>query len=211
MIKSNTYIEIKNTEYYIKELLGKGKGGFTYLAECNNQQVAVKQIHYEKCDYYTFEDNKLESELRDYHILVDIGIAIPKLISYDNEKQLIVKELLYGTTAAEWIAKGEVKDTHIKQIFEMCDILYNNNLNIDYFPTNFMEKEQKLYYVDYECNPYMEEWNFENWGIWFYANVNGFEEFVRKGNHECLLHNGKPKRIGFEGIINRWMEINSIK
>ena len=29
--------------------------------------------------------------------------------------------------------------------------------NIDYFPTNFVVQEDKLYYIDYECNDYMEK------------------------------------------------------
>ena len=34
----------------------------------------------------------------------------------------------------------------------MCKSLYSNNLNIDYFPTNFIVQNDLLYYVDYECN-----------------------------------------------------------
>ncbi len=34
--------------------------------------------------------------------------------------------------------------------------LYARGLNIDYFPTNFIVREEKLYYIDYECNSYME-------------------------------------------------------
>ena len=42
-------------------------------------------------------------------------------------------------------------------------------MNIDYFPTNFVVSGGLLYYVDYECNGYMDEWSFENWGVryWF--------------------------------------------
>ena len=43
---------------------------------------------------------------------------------------------------------------------------YAAGLNIDYYPTNFvLDKDGVLYYVDYECNSYSEEWSFENWGI----------------------------------------------
>ena len=36
----------------ILRLLGRGKGGYSYLADCNGQRVVVKQIHHEPCDYY---------------------------------------------------------------------------------------------------------------------------------------------------------------
>ncbi len=38
----------------------------------------------------------------------------------------------------------------------MCKLLYANNTNIDYFPTNFVVQNETLYYIDYECNDYME-------------------------------------------------------
>ena len=56
-------------------LLGKGKGGYSYLAERNGQQVVVKQIHHEPCDYYAF-GNKIETELRDYDSIKPVGLYI---------------------------------------------------------------------------------------------------------------------------------------
>lgn len=46
----------------------------------------------------------------------------------------------------------------------MCSLLYPAGLNIDYYPTNFIPQNEVLYYIDYECNQYSDEWNFENWG-----------------------------------------------
>ncbi|WP_275547958.1 hypothetical protein [Clostridium cuniculi] len=40
--------------------------------------------------------------------------------------------------------------------------MYPLNINIDYFPTNFIVSNELLWYIDYECNDYIEEWNFEN-------------------------------------------------
>ena len=71
----------------------------------------------------------------------------------------------------------------------MCVVLYDANTNIDYFPTNFVVLEDKLYYIDYECNDYMEEWNFENWGIKYWSQTKEFLEYVNKGNQDqdkCL-------------------------
>ena len=64
----------------------------------------------------------------------------------------------------------------------MCRDLYAAITNIDYFPTNFVVQEDKLYYIDYECNDYMEEWNFENWGIKYWSQTKEFLEYVNKGN-----------------------------
>ena len=51
-------------------------------------------------------------------------------------------------------------------------------LNIDYFPTNFVIRDGLLWYVDYECNAYMDEWNFENWGIRYWSKTPEFEAYL---------------------------------
>ena len=191
--------------FEIIKLLVKGKGGCNYLAKSGDTFVVVKQIHYEPCDYYQFEDNKLNSELRDYQTLSNIGVPMPKLLFHNQEQQLLIKEYLSGDTLAQIVADKKLGDHHVKQIFEMCGKLYPYNLNIDYFPTNFMEREGRLCYVDYECSRYSDEWNFENWGIWFLANQAGMASFVNNGDHSSLLENGKPIRKGFEDTVKRWL------
>ena len=200
-------VTANDVEYEIVTLLAKGKGGYNYLATAGDTAVVVKKIHYEPCDYFQFEDNKLNSELRDYQILSDLGIPMPKLLFFNQEEQFLIKEYIPGGTLAQTVADNQLTDDHILQIFEMCDKLYPNHLNIDYFPTNFMERNGTLYYVDYECSQYSDEWNFENWGIWFLANQTGMESFVKDGDHSSLLENGKPIQRGLEDTIKRWLAL----
>ena len=61
----NGSLTVNGSSYRIIRLLGKGKGGYSYLTERDGQRVVVKQIHHEPCDYYTF-GNKIEAERRDY-------------------------------------------------------------------------------------------------------------------------------------------------
>jgi len=196
---------VNGIEYEITTLIAKGKGGFTYLAKSDAVEVIVKQIHYEPCDYYKFEDNKLNSELRDYETLSNLGLTIPKLLHFDQEEQFLVKEFIPGDTLAKIAADKRITDSHITQIFDMCKVLYQNQLNIDYFPTNFIERHGLLYYVDYECSEYSDEWNFENWGIWFLANHNGMSSYLADGNHKSIIEDGKPIKRGFEDLVNQWL------
>ena len=57
-------------------------------------------------------------------------------------------------------------------------------INIDYFPTNFVVRDSLIWYVDYECNPYCEEWNFENWGIRYWSYTPEFEAYLRQKERE---------------------------
>ena len=168
------YLTVNETEYRIIKLLGHGKGGYSYLAEHEGKQVVVKQIHHEPCDYYTF-GNKIESEKNDYQRIFDTGIRIPKMLDIDMQQERIVKEYIDGPTIYDLVKQDAMKDDYFEQVREMARLVTNNGLNIDYFPTNFIIQDGRMYYVDYECNPYMEEWNFENWGIKYWSKT---EEFL---------------------------------
>ena len=60
-----------------------------------------------------------------------------------------------------------MKDEYILQVRNMCKILYPLNINIDY-----------------ECNEYMEQWNFENWGIEYWSKTKDFREYALKDKKE---------------------------
>ena len=163
----NDIMTVNGIEYEIIKLLGRGKGGYSYLAQKGEKLFVLKQIHHEPCDYYTF-GNKIESEIRDYHRLKEVGIKMPEMIDVDVENERILKEFIDGDTIFDIVARGEMKQTYIDQVKEMCALLYPQGLNIDYYPTNFIPQNDILYYIDYECNGYMDEWNFENWGIQYW-------------------------------------------
>ena len=53
-------LQVNGQTYTVTRLLGKGKGGYSYLAQGSAGSVVVKQIHHEPCSYYQFGD-KLQS------------------------------------------------------------------------------------------------------------------------------------------------------
>ncbi|MBQ3692732.1 MAG: serine/threonine protein kinase, partial [Clostridia bacterium] len=124
---------VNGKEYKIVKLLGKGKGGYSYLASNGEQDFVLKQIHHEPCSYYSF-GNKIEAELNDYKRLSDVGVRIPKMIDVDVENERILKEYIEGGTIYDYVLNDRNVDLYIEQVKEMCHVLYPNNLNIDYFP-----------------------------------------------------------------------------
>ncbi|MBO7698545.1 MAG: hypothetical protein J6S38_05885 [Erysipelotrichaceae bacterium] len=60
---------------------------------------------------------------------------------------------------------------YLDQVREMADIAKSSGLNIDYYPTNFIVNNGLLWYIDYECNEYMDKWSFENWGISYWIKT----------------------------------------
>ena len=157
-------ISVNDNVFDVLRLLGHGKGGYSYLVTDGKKEYVLKQIHHEPCDYYQFGD-KLQSELTDYERLKKLGIRMPVLLDADVDNERLLKEYIEGDTIAQIVARGEMKPEYLEQVRGMCAVLYPAGLNIDYYPTNFVVQDGLLYYIDYECNNYMDQWNFENWGV----------------------------------------------
>ena len=163
----------------LQRLLGKGKGGYSYLVTGGGQQYVLKQIHHEPCAYYQFGD-KIQSEIRDYQRLRSIGIRMPELLDADVARERVLKEYIAGATIYDLVLRDEMRPEYLEQVAAMCTLLYPAHTNIDYFPTNFVVRGGLLYYIDFECNDYMAEWDFEHWGVQYWSKTPAFLQYVEK-------------------------------
>lgn len=170
-------ISVNGREYRVLRLLGRGKGGYSYLTEREGRQFVVKQIHHEPCDYYTF-GNKLEAELTDFRRLQEAGIRIPQLLEADTANERILKAYIPGPTVFDLVRDGALTEEHLAQVRTMAEQARAAGLNIDYFPTNFIPWQGQLWYIDYECNPYMEEWSFDRWGVKYWSQTPEFLQYL---------------------------------
>ena len=174
-------LSVNGTEYRLLSLLGRGKGGFSYLAERGGTRVVLKQIHHESCDYYAF-GNKIEAERFDYARLTAAGIRMPRMMDIDMEAERVVKEYIDGPTVFELLRGGASVEEYLPQVRRMAALAKAAGLNIDYFPTNFVVCSGLLWYVDYECNDYMDEWSFETWGLRYWSRTPEFEAYLHSLN-----------------------------
>jgi tRNA A-37 threonylcarbamoyl transferase component Bud32 len=174
-------------------------------------QVVVKQIHYEPCPVYRFPPNKLQRELSDYAALRAVGLALPRLIGYNDSEQFLVKEFIGGQPIDELIARGELTPQHFEGIFHICDQVYGRGFNLDFFPSNFILRDGEMYYVDFECNEYSPQWDFEHWGVYFWVNRDGMAQYLRTGDHKYLSRNGKPLKWGLRKRASRVLVLGKRK
>lgn len=172
-------MSVNDRELAVLRLLGKGKGGYSYLVTDGQRQYVLKQIHHEPCDYYQF-GNKLEAELRDYQRLKKIGVPMPCLLETDVRQERILKEFIDGETIFDLVRQERMEERYFVQIRALCRKLYAAGTNIDYFPTNFVVQNGQLFYVDYECNDYMEQWDFEHWGVKYWRKTPEFIEYLNQ-------------------------------
>ncbi len=175
--------EVHGKIYEVKSLLGHGKGGYSYLAECDGRQYVLKKIHHEPCSYYSF-GNKIQAESHDYERLKEAGIRIPVMIDIDEEKEIVIKDYVKGDTIFEYVLQDKEVSEYIGQVRKMAEQAKTHGLNIDYFPTNFIVCDGLLWYVDYECNEYMEEWDFDHWGYKYWSKTREFEDYLKEKRNE---------------------------
>jgi predicted Ser/Thr protein kinase len=189
---TDTEVLVDGRAYRVSHLLGKGKSAYSWLITDGAHSLVLKKMHDEKVDYYTFTD-KLAAELDAYRKLKASGIALPRLICHSETERYLIKEYIDGPTAAELVARQEITLDHFRLVYAMHDQLRRHGLHIDYFPTNFIFSEGRILLIDYECHSYNAEWDFENWGIYYWLNVQGMKEHLEAGSTDKLNPPGSPK------------------
>ena len=116
-------------------------------------------------DYYSFSGNKVDLELDAYVFLSSTSIKTPRLLYWDREREIILKEYIPGETALERKEKGEDLSFLFSTLDEYQEEVEKRKVNLDWYPTNFIFNQGHLYYIDYEISPYEEKWNLHNWGL----------------------------------------------
>lgn len=196
-------------ELKIDKFLGKGKSGHSLLATVKRKKVVLKIMHNEISPFYSFTGSKVKLEKEAYSLLSGTNIKIPKLLEADEDRDYLVKEYVDGTVASELIAKNKVNEKIIEQLFIISGEMKSINFNIDYFPDNFVVKENSIFYIDYELNKYDPKWNLENWGIYYWANNEGMKKFIETRNAAFInsdQERGIPIKEPFVDKVQKWID-----
>jgi len=207
MLQPGSQYKTRSGQVRIISSLGKGKSGYSHLVRNGQNKMVLKIMHDEENPFYSFGDDKLGPELRAYEILNGLDINLPRLLEYDRDRNYLLKRYIDGEVAGNVIAGGKINDEVLIFLFEMSETLTRKGFNIDYFPMNFViTPDNRLFYIDYEINPYSDEWNLLNWGIYYWINRKGMEAFLRTGDATFINENidkGKPFKNGFDKEIKR--------
>ncbi len=160
MTEQKSTISSKNEKYEIKEKLGSGGFGTTYLATglSNNADVVIKTLNLSK-----LEDWKaLDLFEREIKILKNLSHPhIPKYLDsfeIENEGFVLVQEYIAGTSLQQIIeSKKKLSEPEIinwlTQILDVCVYLHNLHppvIHRDITPKNILlNKEEKAYLIDF--------------------------------------------------------------
>ena len=196
-------------------LLGRGKSGYSWHATYQEgtrrgEEVILKAIHHEPNQYFHFGD-KFEAEVHAYDTLQSLGVPVPALHHVAYEEEILIKEFVRGGTVSELLAASPEALTPrmLESLADSNERVPSAGLNIDYFPSNFVWNDDRLYYVDYEVVPYSDEWNFANWGVYYWANGRGMKAFLETGDHRFINRDDNSGRPLTEGLDERVAELLS--
>lgn len=175
--------------------IGYGKSGDSYLIELNGQKF-VKKVFIKGRHPLNDKYDPFLVEKTSYERLLKLGIKLPKVIEFNEEEQYLIKEYIEGKTLAEYIAYGQYLTPIYQSAYQQFMALEQQGYTLDYFPTNFVVRQNTLYYIDYELNDYEEAWDFKHWGIYYWFHKEGFFLYLHDHhNHRLLVGEDERPRI----------------
>jgi len=194
---------VNETDYLISEFLGRGKSAYSFLAEnAAGEKITLKMLHDEPFEFYQCDD-KFQAEIDAYNTLHG-KLALPELVAIDEDRQWLAKEYVDGENLTLLIAENRVTPEVWRQIFAISASLEPQEINIDYFPANFLWDGETLIYVDYEVNPYNVEYDWLHWGIYFWVNSEGIHKYLATGDALAINDakaGGKPIKKPFRAKV----------
>lgn len=182
----------------VKELNQVSNGKF-FLYERENELVVIKELGQKVDNEGEYE---IDKELFSYERLKALEINTPKLLGYNRENNIVIKEYLEGKDLLGIIRDKSLTKENIIELLRYSELLNSDNLNIDYFPANFILKEDKLYYVNYKVFPYSEGLNLRNWGIYYWINNEGIRRYMESGD-EYFINVDNEKRPVITEELNK--------
>lgn len=184
-MKREIYNELnKEMETYnLERELNTVSNGKFYLYKKDNDYVVIKELS-KKVD--SEGEMEIDKELFSYERLKALEINVPKLLGYNRELNLVIKEYLEGKDLLGIIRDQTLGKDNFGELLKYSESLNADNLNIDYFPANFILKEDSLYYINYKVFPYSEELNLRNWGIYYWINNEGIKKYLETGEEKYI-------------------------
>lgn len=168
--------------------IGRGKSAISYLFSDGEHQLTVKRYRRVDHNLIPFEQ-ALGFELLSYQRLQQAGVACPQLVGFCASSYLLVKEYIAGPVAIDLIARDMMDERLLLRTYAYADQLKHAGFHVDYFPANFVVKGGELYCIDYEAHPYLEEWDFHHWGVFYWLNNEGVRRYLADGD---INHLNKP-------------------
>ncbi|WP_294729560.1 hypothetical protein [uncultured Faecalibaculum sp.] len=167
---------VNERDYKVVRRLPEGKAGSSWVVTDGERNYVLKEFDSELGSPAELtRAQKLGSQR-----LRAAGIRVPALVDVDYARNRILREYIDGENAFALVLCRSVGDDIVLQLYDMSQRAESAGCNLDYFPTNFVLAKGQLWYVNYDANPFMEEWSLDNWGIQYWRQSPELELYLRE-------------------------------
>ena len=161
--------KIGENEYSLKNKIGFDEDKASYLVTNEGEDYLLEEY--------------LDSELLEMYVentcdLVASQIPMLNLIELDAYQKMLVKEYKEGKSLYYMILDGEDISNYIEQIKVMAEEMKKEDLALDFFPTNFIVVDNKVYYTSFEIFELDENTSLEN-NMKFFSKTKEFDDYVK--------------------------------
>lgn len=179
-------VTVNGKAFDVISLLCKGERSYSFLVQPHNiphRRYVLKQMFYQP-DVLHRVGAYTQDEITSYRRLSELGIHVPAMMDVDFTEERIIKEYIDGPTVYSLILNDQMEDRYIEQAREINKKLAARHVGINFFPTNFVVGDGRLYYIDYECREYDPEHDFENESLVYWSKSPELLEYI--DTHEII-------------------------
>lgn len=164
-------ITVNGRAYDVHRLVGQGEHSYTFQVSDHDiptRRYSLKQMVYTPGKLHRVGQHVRE-DIEDYRRLCELGIRVPGMMDVDIERERILKEYIQGPSVYELVMADQMQPEYVEQARTMAGQLRRHHIDIDWFPSNFVVNDGKLFYVDYHCHDYDETRDFERVGLPYWS------------------------------------------
>lgn len=149
------------------------KESYQVIDRINSYLLKVKK---EEKEYLVYDFSNNPEAFFDFKFAAkrfkSAGISTPKVIEIDKKNHRALVEYLEGKTAFDTLREVDIDEKIIDQVFFMNYRARINVMRLDFNPTKFIIKDDKLYYTPFTFTNYIRDEDFTQKEIrlWFYTN-----------------------------------------
>ena len=198
-------IVLDGQRYTCTAELGRGKSAVSYRYTHADHSITVKHFM-DTPDSHVPLERAVDFEVTSYQRMCAAGVHVPRLLAVNEEQRLLVKEYIAGKPLIEWVLSSTMTDALFEKVFRYHFHLKQAGFHVDYFPTNFLLMDDgTLSCVDYEAHPYNSDWDFPNWGLFYWLNAAGMQRFLQSRDQTAINQPGtyRPYEAPFLDDANR--------
>ena len=193
-------ITLNHRNYEVTRLFTLDPDGETYLVKIGDQPGLLRRIRKTPGGEEAF-DERISVEMQGVVRLPRLGIRTPYLLDADPERGLFLKSLpsfeqLYDPLSL----RHEIDGRYIVQMRDMCRLLYDDNINIDYNPVNFLVRVGVLFYNGYFYKPYKPDENFAAVGKKLWSDTPEFRAFSEDYDRRFRQFSCRTRGYAYDGI-----------